>query len=152
MRQRNLAEWLGRLSPVCSFTALAERIAATHPSVGEEFAGQARRFHDGLVDLARRQDGLGLRFFTPLNLSDFLPLSEYQAVLRSHGTERLEQMNRDAEAQATPLQKLPAFRFRPTTPFAALAHVDLLLLAVLPAVMLSWGHLGFARREEGGRP
>ena len=152
LSQRDLAEWLGRFSPVFSFSNLAERIAGTHPSVGVRFARQAKQFHDLLIAFARQEGGLGLRFFTPLKREDFHLLVDYQQLWDAGGMERIREIYEEKYEKTEPVQGLPVFRFRPESPLDAALHTDLILLILLPALFFIWGFFTFIHREEAGRP
>lgn len=152
LSQRNLTEWMGRFSPVFAFTNLAEQIAGTHPSVGARFARQAKQFYDLFVDFARREEGLGLRFFTALKIEEFLPLDDYERISQEEGWKRLREIYLEKRKKAGTVQGLPHFRFRPESPIETAFQVDLVELALLPVLFFIGGFLTFARREEAGRP
>ena len=138
LAQRNLAEWTARLSPAFAFTNLAERIAGTHAATGAQFAQQAKRFYDRFLDYARAEDGLGRRFFTPLEMRDLLSLAQYRGILEAEGAragnKKLEILYREKIDRAEPIRGLPVFRFNPPPVFAFLLQTDLALLMLLPAL------------------
>ena len=150
LRQRRLAEWLARLSPSFAFTNLGERIMGTHPSAGTRFAQQAKRFYDRFVASVRQEGGLGLRFFTPLKLDDFLPVSQYRRVLESEGERAISEIYEEKLDRAQPIRGLPTFRFRPESIVDSVVQIDLALLMLLPGLFFLCAYAAFVRRNVGG--
>jgi ABC-type transport system involved in multi-copper enzyme maturation permease subunit len=143
-RQKELAGFISRASPVSLYEALISGLSRTDVPNSEGFAKQAREYRQQIIDYLRGKEAFSsIRYFATVkeeHLFDVTSIDEYGSLREKYDTEDPSPLN---------VSDVPRFRYRPEGVAVTMKRIlpDMALLCLMSVILFLCAFAAFLRYD-----